>query len=83
MHNNSTTRSYHHFTEAEQRFIRRWYATARTCCIAHILGLTTKQVEGFIERHVGEAWADKNPMKKKKLLSKNGTRGADARWKGK
>ena len=56
----STTRSYHHFTELEQRFIRRWYATARTCCIAHFLGLTTKQVEGFIERHVGESWAHKS-----------------------
>lgn len=51
MHNNSTTRSYHHFTEKEQRFIRRWYATARTCCIAHILGLTTAQVKKFAERN--------------------------------
>ena len=46
----TTTRCYHHFTELEQRFIRRWYATARTCCIAHILGLTTEQIKGFVRR---------------------------------
>ena len=45
-----TARCYHHFTEREQRFIRRWYATVRTCCIAHILGLTTEQIKGFVRR---------------------------------
>ena len=53
-------RSYHHFTEKEKRFIRRSYATTRTCCIANILGLKTEQVEKYVERHAGEQWACKS-----------------------
>lgn len=51
MQEDTAARSYHHFTEQEQRFIRRFYATTRTCCIAHILGLTITQVKKFAERN--------------------------------
>ena len=71
----ATTRCYHHFTELEQRFIRRWYATARTCCIAHILGLTTTQVEKFAERHAGEPWAKKHPTSLRLVRSCAGKQG--------
>lgn len=73
-------RSYHRFTEQERRFIRRWYANVQTCCIAHLLGLTTDQVEGYVERNSGEPWAHKNQLKKRTIRSFYGVLGADARW---
>ena len=51
--------SYHRFTRGERRFIRRWYPHAMTQCIAHLLGLTTRQVENYIGRHAGEPWTRK------------------------
>ena len=47
-------RPYHRFTEQEKQFISRWYAKVNTCCIAHLLGLTTEQVKKFAERKRGD-----------------------------
>ncbi|MBR0274304.1 MAG: hypothetical protein IJQ59_09510 [Bacteroidaceae bacterium] len=71
MKSKTTARPYHHFTEEEKQFIRRHYARARTCCIAHLLGLKTEQVEKYVERHAGEQWACKSREKLRKINTDN------------
>lgn len=71
MDKTKNARYYHHFTEKDISFIRRFYATARTCCIAHLLGLKTEQVEKYVERHAGEQWACKSREKLRKINTDN------------
>ncbi len=50
MQENTTTRCYHHFTELEQRFIRRFYATTRTCFFNYLSPLTSVLVAATLKR---------------------------------
>ena len=86
MKNKKTSpRSYHHFTSQEKQFIRRHYATTRTCCIAHVLGLTTQQVKDFARRQridrdkvIDVVW-NKTLLKQSEINTSNRARGAAAR----
>ena len=82
MKKSRNARSYHHFTEKEKRFIRRSYATTRTCCIANILGLTTHQIKEFVRRQridrdkvIDMVW-NKTLLKQSEINAHNRARGA-------
>lgn len=81
----TNARAYHHFTEKEKRFIRKFYANTRTCCIAHVLGLTTQQVKDFARRQridrdkvIDMVW-NKTLLKQSEINTANRAHGAAAR----